>query len=46
MVLKYTSIREFMPNYDPEDIFEAGVYPYVKGGEMVYNLPYDMSLKI
>ena len=41
MVLKYTSIKEFMPNYDPEDIIAAGVYPYD-----VYNLPYDISLKI
>ena len=46
MVLKYTSIRDFMPNYDPEQIYEAGVYPYVKGGEMIYNLPYDISLKV
>ena len=41
MVLKYTSIREFMPNYDPSDIMAAGVYPYD-----VYNLPYDISLKV
>ena len=46
MAWHYVEIHHFFKNYDPIDIFDAGVYPYVKGGEMIYNLPYDMSLKI
>jgi len=42
MGYEYTGIRDFMPNYDPSDIMEAGVYPF----GTTYNLPYDISLKV